>query len=868
MSLCTGLTSKGKPCSRKPTTNSTCCWQHALSDKSTITPSYQPNLQNNPQPINTFQPINPYQPTLNYQSLTPHQISSPSNEPFRPASYRGFIINNLSIGSPRKTIIPINMKVMPTKISQVNVNTNANITPIYVNNTNNVNAPNDVKNNMRNDTVIRVGDQNLVAMKKNPIDGEYKQWLLTGTIRNEMVKLAGDPNGKSYIYYKHEIDNIIERWLISMSELPFDPSKNSWASIYRDLDMTHPINIKFISEIYEKKLDKLSDNMYKCRTFVKKILEIVSNNLKDTGVETTGFKENCSDEEIRYDQFVMKSTDRIKQLIKMAGCEAVTAMLIRYDSIINQGQQWGPEQWHFDDLYDNFGVKNEGFASPLNSRLLGKPNITFCSLFPDVDSKFGSFGNFFNTRLVESYDNWWINPPFITSLIDEVVTKIEGTFVDAKINDILINIFMLVPDWVDSSFHKKLRESPQKVYQVELLKGKYNFMTSDGKIIPAMVNCTYFILSSHPERISKEESDRMVTALNKINNSVVVNKAVEKPAYQSNKYTPNQVNSPINIKQHTHQPTNQPTQLNSHANKFVPYKVTSPVSPSVNTIQPNQVIYPIHNQIKDLFENYKKSLIDMISYDLSLKAEDVENIILNNINNGDSAILKTLHSLFIKRENSVTSTNECGRPDLRIRDMNYLYIQIKNKPIVKRYIDLGGGNGTITSAFAKYFKTTKENSISADIGKWYGDTQIPKVNSITDITFSEIPEFGRLPFEDNSFDVMTCLMSLHHMDRVEERLIECYRIMNKGGFLMIREHNCIDRNLKNIIDLKHYLYEMVFPETFNEKFLDEYKASYHSKIEWTDKITRVGFKFVNLHYITASDAKNPTRIYHAVYQKV
>ena len=47
----------------------------------------------------------------------------------------------------------------------------------------------------------------------------------------------------------------------------------------------------------------------------------------------------------------------------------------------------------FECLEELWGVKCEGFASPLNCRL-GAGH--FCSAFPDTDAAFGSLGSFFN----------------------------------------------------------------------------------------------------------------------------------------------------------------------------------------------------------------------------------------------------------------------------------------------------------------------------------------------------------------------------------------------------------------------------------------------------------------------------------------
>ena len=46
---------------------------------------------------------------------------------------------------------------------------------------------------------------------------------------------------------------------------------------------------------------------------------------------------------------------------------------------------------------------------------------------------------------------------------------------------------------------------------------------------------------------------------------------------------------------------------------------------------------------------------------------------------------------------------------------------------------------------------------------------------------------GTLPFEDNTFDLLTCLGVLHHIPNVSYVIGELYRCMEPGGYALIRE---------------------------------------------------------------------------------
>jgi len=46
---------------------------------------------------------------------------------------------------------------------------------------------------------------------------------------------------------------------------------------------------------------------------------------------------------------------------------------------------------------------------------------------------------------------------------------------------------------------------------------------------------------------------------------------------------------------------------------------------------------------------------------------------------------------------------------------------------------------------------------------------------------------GKLPFENNSFDLITCFGVLHHIPNVSMIVKEFYRVLKSGGYLLIRE---------------------------------------------------------------------------------
>lgn len=81
----------------------------------------------------------------------------------------------------------------------------------------------------------------------------------------------------------------------------------------------------------------------------------------------------------------------------------ILIMIMRYASILCNARENFCSQEFYRTLYEKYGIKFEGFASPFNAQLplyefnnYGKViDAQYCSLFEDTDAPFGSLGNFF-----------------------------------------------------------------------------------------------------------------------------------------------------------------------------------------------------------------------------------------------------------------------------------------------------------------------------------------------------------------------------------------------------------------------------------------------------------------------------------------
>ncbi|CAH6418918.1 Phosphorylated CTD interacting factor 1 WW domain-containing protein [uncultured virus] len=324
---------------------------------------------------------------------------------------------------------------------------------------------------------------------------ERKQLQLTEEIQNLLARHVKRIPPKVY-----EMNNILERWLVSMAnekpEVKPDDVKEVlwWSPIYWPMSITHVLNAKFMQELTDKKLVK---NALEAKKLVGEILTLVQVQLeRGASTHEVEVAPLCEDEWLRYGDVKLASSPKHNSLVDLYGCYPVVRAAMRYASIINGGQQWGLTQAHADDLYKDFDVRNESFASPFNSRFVGKEDARFGSLFYDTDAVFGSMGNFFKIDLLDYPGAWQVNPPFIESLLAAATEKVLAALASAEKKGQALHIFFLTPAWLTAKYYLALVGSKYMLIQTKLRKGHYHFELPNGSRFVARIDCGYFFLSS------------------------------------------------------------------------------------------------------------------------------------------------------------------------------------------------------------------------------------------------------------------------------------------------------------------------------------------------------------------------------------
>ena len=284
---------------------------------------------------------------------------------------------------------------------------------------------------------------------------------------------------------------------------------------------------------------------------VKRLLaEIAASPLKYTltnsvnrGLETIcpdGFiKEGPTD--WRVGDFRVAKVPRLNQMVDMAGPAAMLRCCLRYGSMLAASYHWAAPSVVFDTLWSS-GIRNEAFASPLNSGLFGKPDSRFFSLFKDTDAPFGSCGSIFEKSLSElRYEGGWeMNPPFIFDLMEKAA-KLAVQL--SKTNDVIYIIRQHDPSINPISAYASLAAEAKASVVLPANQYAYESATAAGNVLKAAPFPSH-ILYAGPRDITEATAllenikniwplapSRLETAFNIIRNGAQQSKEIQAESF-------------------------------------------------------------------------------------------------------------------------------------------------------------------------------------------------------------------------------------------------------------------------------------------------------------------------------------------------
>ncbi len=293
------------------------------------------------------------------------------------------------------------------------------------------------------------------------------------------------------------------------------------------------------------------------------------------------------------------------------------------------------------------------------------------------------------------------------------------------------------------------------------------------------------------------------------------------------------------------------------------------------------------NKIQKIWTNstLKKIFLDILCNTQLHKCKQLKNIfikkmnqiILNNANISDNDVYDKMH-IFIHKELHI---------ELRSRIQHKEQYRISNRAnklikFIDQYksgvetpsaiLDIGCDDGEITNVVGNLLNLSPVCVHGSDLIP----TDEMKKKKIQFTYHCADEQTGKLPFDDNTIDVVYAFMSLHHIHKLDETLTEIYRILKPSGLFIIREHDLCEslKGYGDVLDVVHGFYNFVWSNP-QEPIHNSSCCHYFSSSALQQKITACGLACLlsthNTSHVFPSFFKgkviNPLRHYYAVYKK-
>lgn len=257
-----------------------------------------------------------------------------------------------------------------------------------------------------------------------------------------------------------------------------------------------------------------------------------------------------------------------------------------------------------------------------------------------------------------------------------------------------------------------------------------------------------------------------------------------------------------------------------------------------------------------------------IGYNLSEKV--IEYLKTKKTKLNDKDIINYMFKNVNDVKNIVEENNyKCDKWVFAIQYLSLIYnLNLKPKNVHNKnikFIDICCGSGKKTTIFSKNMYLAKDNTFCTDIDTWGPYKNKNKIR--IPYQFKYIVD-GKLDYDDNYFDLTTCILSLHHIRNLNEFIKEIYRITKPGGYFLLIEHSVENDYDRLFINIQHMLYGAFYDK--KENYVENPEFTYcYNMYEWNYIMFKNRFilkKEDVLNFGNRFDSKYDN-IFYSFYQK-
>jgi len=191
-------------------------------------------------------------------------------------------------------------------------------------------------------------------------------------------------------------------------------------------------------------------------------------------------------------------------------------------------------------------------------------------------------------------------------------------------------------------------------------------------------------------------------------------------------------------------------------------------------------------------------------------------------------------SLSQKRFSKFAEGYVASQSHARGTDLDRL-VEIANPQADWLVLDIATGGGHTALKFAPHVRQVIATDLTPKM--LYAAEKFVQDQEVTNITFKPA-DAEDLPFEDRSFDLVTCRIAPHHFPDCARFVQEGSRVLNPGGVLLVQDHVLPeDEAAARLIDK----FERLRDPSHNHAF---------SHVEWKSMFEQAGLEVTNTQEIT------------------
>ena len=254
-------------------------------------------------------------------------------------------------------------------------------------------------------------------------------------------------------------------------------------------------------------------------------------------------------------------------------------------------------------------------------------------------------------------------------------------------------------------------------------------------------------------------------------------------------------------------------------------KIKKNLPKSNSNKQIKYLVDEIYDKKNITYLNYFLVLLStFISFKNSLKLLNVISYSKKNLTDYD--VLEYIDKLNKKKNSTLSLGDKCSKQEFSFELIKSNLLSFYKLKKNNKYLDIGCGDGYKTNIFAKIFEIDKKNIFGTDIPLWGPYQEKKNLSFNFKYILNDI-----LDYKDNSFDIITCFLTLHHIQNMDLILNEIKRVLKKNGIYIIIEHDCLNYFDNLIIDIQH-LFFSYFNENRKNYIKNPTYSEYYNNMEF------------------------------------